>query len=277
MALSWGLKGSVRHIQKCNARLQLLLSSGSASISEHLAFFPYKGTAAVLGTIRAGWCSAVSLHPEVCALSSLLSLGSTKASSCFPPDCLNPHITLREDVGHSCPLGESRSHLKEGVIWGWGHGRVWAQPVLGDQQWAGWKHRAPPCEFSQNKKRGIIKPQYCGELGESCFFLDALTHWASAVLTASASSIRGQWQQTQMKVCEGRGRGEEAAPPEEAEVESGACSSKKKSVIRQKESSWKAWQSFSSTIMGEHALPYLVLSGDGQLNTVIKTIPICSI
>lgn len=40
-----------------------------------------------------------------------------------PASHLNHHIALRGDLGHSCPLGGSRSPLMEGVIWGWGHGR----------------------------------------------------------------------------------------------------------------------------------------------------------
>lgn len=58
-----------------------------------------------------GWMMQGShLHPGVCALSSLLSFGSTKTSLCFPSDCLNHHTALRGDMGHSCPLGE-RGHL----------------------------------------------------------------------------------------------------------------------------------------------------------------------
>lgn len=88
-----------------------------------------------------------------------------------------------------------------------------AEDTVGDQQWAGWKYTAPPRGFSQIKKRRIIKPQCCGELGKSFSFFDVLTHSVFAFLTDSTLSIRGQWQQTQMQECEIRGRRGEAAPP----------------------------------------------------------------
>lgn len=181
MALSWGLKGSIKYrspkmwCQTAAAAYNFLAVPASLNI---WLFFLIKELQLLLLNYQGWMMQGSHLHPEVCASSSLLSLGSTKTSSCFPPDSLNQHI----------PWEETRGSLVLSVKAGHPSRKEWsgAEDTVGSEHNLCWHIRNGQVGstgllhgFSQIKKTRIIKacitsPSVVGSWVEA---IPSLMHW----------------------------------------------------------------------------------------------------